>query len=105
MQVWIYVAKRGLTDKQKVVFRARRETPELREFLAKRGWAWMEEAGRRALRQGTNGVDRLRLSEWLARCRIAAYSPTSTGSPHPVRRGKFKSVADLPAQTRYDDDT
>jgi hypothetical protein len=104
MQIWIYVTKSALTVRQRAVFRGRREKWELLEFLAKHGSAWMEEAARRALRGDSKGVNRLRLGEWLMRCRLEAAGATPAVSP--VRKTtKRKSVADLPATTRYDDDT
>jgi hypothetical protein len=102
MQIWIYVAKRELTERE--IFKGRPQTPELLALLAKHGPDWIERVGRRALRPDAKGANRLRLVEWLALCRIE--EAVAAGSVSPLKRpAKQKSVADLPPTTRYDDDT
>lgn len=103
MQIWVYVTKSELTPKQRAIFRGRREKWGLRSLLLKHGPAWMEEAARRALRPDKKGVNRLRLNEWLTRCQLDAAPPKPSAAP--PKTAKRKSVADLPATTRYDEDT
>jgi hypothetical protein len=106
IRLWTHLTKRTLTNREKALFRGRRETRALCRFLGERGPGWLAKSGRRCIRPDRKGVSQLRLSEWLARCRIdAGEVGIPTAPPRPGKRYRPKSVADLPPTTRYDDDT
>ena len=106
--LWSELTGRTLSDREHATFLAAPELASLRQFLDRRGSAWLAAAGRRCVVDTTRAGKYLRLDRWLAACEVPEPGPVAlsgrqdtAGSTQRPR----KRVKGLPAVQKYGEDT